>query len=245
MIELETAWQLLLVAAFVTMLAATVQATFGFGFNIISIPTLLLLSPELAPVPQLIISLTLSSATAWRERASIQLRPIAFIVAGRVPGTVIGAGLLLLTSSQRGVDFAVGVIVLAAVAIFASDAGIRRNTATEFGAGLTSGVMSTLSSIGGPPMALLYHRDTGPRVRANLGVLFFVGGLMTLTGRVAADAISWHDVYVGLLLTPPALLGFVVSGPLRRFTEGTALRRAILIISSIAATTLLTRALLG
>lgn len=245
MIEFETAWQLLIVAAAVTIFAATVQATFGFGFNIISIPTLLLLSPELAPVPQLIISLTLSSATAWREREAIQLRPIAFILAGRIPGTAIGAGLLLLTASQRGVDLAVGIIVLAAVAIFASDAGIQRNAATEFGAGLTSGVMSTLSSIGGPPMALLYHRDAGPRVRANLGVLFFVGGLMTLTGRVAADAIDWQDVLVGLLLTPPALLGFAISGPLRKYTEGTALRTAILVISSVAATSLLVRALFG
>lgn len=228
-----------------TFFAATVQSTFGFGFNIVSIPVLLLISPALAPVPQIIISLALSSASAFRERHAIQLRPIAFIVGGRIPGTLIGFWLLLLTASQRSVDIAVGLIVLFAVGVFASNIGVKRNSATEFGAGMTSGVMSTLSSIGGPPLALLYHNDAGPRVRANLGVIFFIGGLMTLLARIAADAIEVQDVVVGLVLTPAAVIGFAVSGPLRKFAEGRTLRVAILAISSAAAATLLIKAAIG
>lgn len=231
-------------AAVVVVFAAAVQGTIGLGFNIVSVPLMSLINPLLAPVPQLILSIPQSGASAVRERSGVDRKGVAWILAGRFPGAVIGFWLLSI-ATDRVLDLMIGTSVLIAVIILASGVHLNRNAGIEFGAGIFAGVSSYVSTIGGPPMALLYSRDEGATVRSTLGFIFFVGTSITLTARIIAGDITSRDVVFGLALLPMAAIGFALSSWLKERTDAAHLRSGILVLSAVAAAALLVRALLG
>ena len=224
--------------------AAAVQGTIGLGFNILAVPVVSLINPLLAPVPQLITSVPQTAAAALRERGGVDLRGVGWILAGRLPGALIGVWLLAVATA-RALDLMIGLLVLVAVAILARGIRLRRSPRVDFGAGVFAGISSYVSSIGGPPIALLYSRDEGPTVRATLGLIFLVGSSVTLVVRTLAGDITRTDVVAGVALMPATWLGFWVSNSLRHIVSAERLRRAILLVSALAATALLLRAALA
>jgi len=232
-------------AAFVvTAVSASLQGTIGFGFAVLSVPVLSLLDARLAPVPQLLLAVPLVAAMLWRERKAVELEGAGIIVVARIPGAAIGLVLLKLLST-RALDLLLGAFVLCAVAILASGATVRRTTATKVTAGVASGILGMVSSIGGPPLALLYRDARGDTMRATLAAIFSIGLLITVTMRALAREISWLDVRVTLWLLPALLGGFIASRWLRGRVEGRPLRVTVLLVAALAAVGLLVRAALG
>jgi uncharacterized membrane protein YfcA len=228
----------------VVMLAAAVQGTIGLGFNIVAVPLMSLINPVLAPVPQLILSLPQAAGSFARERGGVDRSGVLWIVIGRLPGVAIGVWLLSV-ASDRMLDIFVGSLVLVAVLILASGIKLVRNRAVEFGAGVFAGVSSYVSAIGGPPVALLYSKDEGPTVRATLGLIFTIGTSLSLVVRTFSGHVTWADVLVGGALAPAAALGFALSSRLKERVSPRHLRSSIFIVSSVAATALLGRAIFG
>jgi uncharacterized membrane protein YfcA len=236
---------LVLVAAWIiTFAAAAVQGTIGFGFAVVSVPVLSLIDPALAPVPQLLVTMPLTLTMAWRERQAIEVRGLGWILAGRIPGAVIGVVLLKLATS-RTLDVLIAVAVIGAVAVIAAGASVRRSPATEFAAGVASGASGLVASIGGPPVALLFRNDRGATVRSNLATIFSVGIAITVTSRVLAREITMTDVTVAALLFPALLLGYAASFRIAPRAEGAPIRTGILVVSAIAAIGLIARAVLA
>lgn len=231
-------------AAVTVVVAAAVSGTVGMGFNIVAVPVMSLINPLMAPVPQLILSLPQTIAAVVRERSSVDRRGVLWILIGRLPGAVIGVWLLTV-ATKRALDFMIGGLVLVAVIILSGRFRLRRNRPIEFGVGLFAGVSSYVSTIGGPPIALLYSRDEGPRVRATLGLIFFAGAAITLVARIAAGDIGWNEVWLGVGLLPAAAVGFALSSWLKERVPPGVLRIAILTISAAAAVLLYIRAALG
>lgn len=231
-------------AVVVVVFAAAVQGTIGLGFNIVAVPVMSLIDPVLAPVPQLILSLPQTAAAAAREHHGVDRSGLLWILAGRLPGALIGVWLLAI-ATQRALDLMIGGLVLIAVTILVSGVQIRRTAPVEFSAGVFAGVSSYVSTIGGPPMALLYSRAEGPTIRSTLGVLFFVGTSITVIARILAGDISRSDWLIGLSLLPAAALGFGMSSWLKGRARPHHLRIAIFAISAAAATGLLVRAATG
>jgi len=231
-------------AAVVVAFAAAVQGTIGLGFNIVSVPIMSLINPVLAPVPQLILSLPQTVAALARERGEIDRSGVLWILVGRLPGAVLGFWLLAV-ATDRLLDLLIGTLVLIAVVILATGLRFKRNRSIEFGAGVFAGVSSYVSSIGGPPVALLYSRDEGPRVRATLGLIFTVGVTMTIIARTIGGDMTGRDVAIGIGLLPAAGIGFLSSSWLKGRISQRHLRVAILAISATAAGALLLRAVLA
>lgn len=232
----------LITALVVTFIAAAVQGVVGMGFAMVSVPILALINPSLAPVPQLLITLPLTVSMAWRERHHIQLSGVGWIIGGRIPGAVIGVGLLAV-ATQQTLDLAIALIVLGAVAIIASGFHMRRTPFSEFGAGLASGVSGFIASIGGPPLALLYTRDDGPTVRSNLAAIFTIGLLITIATRALTGNITLSDVRIAAILFPALVAGYVVSLRFKNRVSQEAVRSAILVLSLIGALGLIIRAI--
>ena len=232
----------LITALIVTFIAAAIQGVVGMGFAMVSVPILALIHPSLAPVPQLLITLPLTILMAWRERHHIELSGLGWIIGGRIPGAVIGVGLLAV-ATQQTLDIAIAAVVLGAVAIIASGFHVRRSPVSEFGAGILSGVSGLVASIGGPPLALLYTRDDGPTVRSNLAVIFAIGYVITITTRFVSGNITMTDVRVALILFPALVAGYLVSHRLRNRVSQTLVRNAILLLSSLGAVALIIRAI--
>ncbi|HSF85144.1 MAG TPA: sulfite exporter TauE/SafE family protein [Acidimicrobiia bacterium] len=235
-------WIEIAIAVVVTAVAAAAQGVVGIGFAVVSVPLLSLVNPVLSPVPQVLMVLPLTVIMAWRERAHADVRGVPWVLAGRLPGALIGL-FLLTAATQRALDVLIASIVLAGVAIRASSIRIARNHATELLVGTFAGTASMVASIGGPPMALLYQRERAETIRATLGVVFTVGVLITIVGRALSSQISSDDVRIAAMLFPAMVAGYASSIPMTSRVSEDSVRRGILIVSTIAAVGLVVRAL--
>jgi uncharacterized membrane protein YfcA len=230
-------------ALIVTFLAATIQGVVGMGFAMVSVPILALVDPSLAPVPQLLVTLPLTLSMAWKERHHIRFPAIGWIIAGRVPGAVVGLALLTVATGQF-LDLVIAAVVIGAVAIIASGLHVRRTHASEFGAGVLSGASSLIASIGGPPLALLYSSDDGPTIRSNLAAVFSVGLVITVTARSLSGNITASDLKVAIIIFPALVAGYVVSLRFKDRVSQPMVKFGVLAISLIGAVGLIVRTLL-
>lgn len=234
----------LAVALVITAIGAIVQGTIGVGFGILSVPILSLVNPALAPVPQLLLAVPLALSMTWRERSHIDGKGVAWLLAGRIPGAMVGLWILGL-AAQRSIDIGIAVSVMIAVVILGTGISVRRIPITEFGTGVVAGIMGMVASMGGPPAALLFKDSYGATVRASLA-LFFSGGLIvTVLFRAAAGRITADDLLLALLMLPALVVGYLISSRLRHRFDGDAIRPAILSVSMLAAVGLLVRAFAG
>lgn len=231
------------IALIVTFGAAAVQGVVGIGFAVVSVPILRILNPLLAPVPQLLIAPSMTAMMAWRERRHIDLRGVSWVLVGRIVGAFVGLWLVAVTS-ETALDVAIGIAVLAAVAILAGGFSIKRTTATKLGAGTLSGVLSMVASIGGPPVALLYREEPGPTIRASLSVVFFFGIIWTIGLRLAAGEVLLDEARLALYLWPAQFAGLRVSTWAKDVVPAWVVRTGILVLSAVAAILLLVAALL-
>lgn len=228
----------------VTFVAAAVQGTVGMGFALVSVPLLSLVHPALAPEPQILMVFPLLCVMAWRERHSVELSGIGWILIGRVPGALFGLVLLKLFVGWA-LDLLLGLMVLIGVLILVlADRFAERTPSWQFGAGFLSSTMSLVSSIGGPPIALLYRNDPGPTVRSNLSAVFAFGCVLTITARVLGNELTWDHVLTAIWMFPGVVLGFLVSKRMVKLVDARGLRPWILGLSSLACIGLLVRAVL-
>ena len=232
----------LALAAVAVVFAATIQGTFGFGFAMLAVPLCAMIDPRFAPVPQALLAALLVFPMAWRERQHIEWRGVLWILLGRAPGTVLGL-LLLKAASPRALAFILAGSVLMAVLALATGASIRRTRTTEFIAGVIASIGSVVSSIGGPPIALLYRGAKGPVLRASLSAVFAVGLIMTLTARGVSGEISRLDLQIAAILSPGVIVALWLSKRLAHRVDGPWLSRMILLLAAGAAFVLMARAL--
>lgn len=222
------------------LIGAVVQSSVGLGVGLVATPVVTMLFPSLMPGAILVMALLLPFATLAQEFGHADLRGIGWAFAGRVAGTPAGVWLVAAVP-DRALGVVIGFFVLAALAATSWTREVPRNRRTLAAAGLVSGTTGTASGIGGPPIALLYQRESGPRVRATLAVYFIVGALLSLVTLAAAGQLPAVQVVAGLALMPFVLVGFAAAGPLRRYLDAGRLRAALLIVVGSSAVALIVR----
>jgi hypothetical protein len=109
--------------------------------------------------------------------------------------------------------------------------------------GVVSGAMGTATSIGGPPLALLYQHHEGPVLRATLAATFALGTALSVVGLALAGAIEGWHVWLAAALMPGTLAGVAASNRLVGRVDGAWLRPAVLAFASIAAALAVARGL--
>jgi uncharacterized membrane protein YfcA len=230
----------LLIGGLAALLGAIVQGSVGLGVGLVATPIVTMLFPSLMPGSILVIALALPVATLVQEVRHVEVRGLGWAFAGRLAGTPAGAWLVA-TAPDRVLGVVIGAVVLAALAVTTWTREVPRNRRTLAVAGAISGTTATASGIGGPPMALLYQRESGPRVRATLAVFFIAGALLSLGTLGAAGRLPARQVTAGLALLPFVYAGFFAAGPLRRYLDAGRLRLALLIVVGTSATVLIVR----
>jgi len=227
----------LLAASAAVAFGAMVQGAVGFGMALVAAPLLVLIRPELVPGPLLVSGLALTLLVARRERDSIDLLGVKWGLVGRVPGVALGALALALVPVEA-MSLLVGIAVLAGVGLGASRLRISPTPRILLVAGFVSGVFGTIASIGGPPLALVYQHETGPRLRGTLAGYFIVGSLMSLAALIAIGRYGRSELIWTLLLLPGTVLGFACSRSLTAWVDAGRTRRAVLgitVVSGVAA----------
>jgi uncharacterized membrane protein YfcA len=227
----------------VVTLSCALHGAVGFGMNLLAVPVLAILDPLFVPGPAVAAGLLLSLLMVGREREPLD-RQLGWAVAGLVPGTLL-AVLLLDLVPARDLAAPTGALVLAAVAISALRVELNPDRRSLTLAGIASGFLATAASIGGPPLALVYARSNGPRLRNNLSAFFVVAATVALLGLVVSGhfgAAAWRAS--GVLL-PGVFLGFLASGPLRPVVDRGHTRPAVLVLSAVAGTIAVVQGLSG
>lgn len=225
------------------LVGALVQGLVGLGVGLVAAPVVTLLAPDLMPVTLLFVGLMLPMITLLREHHDIDWRGLGWSLPARVPGTALGVWLVA-TVDARGLGVAVGLMVLLSVVVTYRAVRLPVMPTTLVGAGFVSGVTGTATSIGGPPMAVLYQHAPAARIRSTLAVYFLLGALLSLTGLALAGGVELRDLGLALMWVPALFLGAGLAGVVRRRTDPASIRLGVLAVCAASAVALLVRSLL-
>lgn len=222
---------------------AFVQGSVGFGHNLIAAPVFALVDERLVPGPAIASAGVLVLLTVLRDRRGLHLGEVGTALIGRVPGTILAA---VTVASLPADDLAVffAFLVLVAVGITASGVGVRPTRGTLVSAGALSGFMGTATSIGGPPMAMLYAGEQGRRLRGTLAGFFLTGIAMSLAALVVTGSFGMEELRLSLLPVPAIVVGFVLSSWGARRLDAGHTRPAVLAVAALSAVSVLGKALL-
>ncbi|MGH3454323.1 MAG: TSUP family transporter [Nocardioidaceae bacterium] len=234
----------LLVLAVSVTVGAVVQGSVGLGLGLVAAPVTALVEPSLMPGLMLWLAVSLPLVTLLHDRSEVDWRGLRWALPARVPGTVVGV-LVVSWLADRTLGIVVGVMVLIAAGLTIWTIRVPVNRRTLVTAGCVSGVTGTATSIGGPPLALLYQRRPGRQVRSTLAVYFLVGAALSLVGLGLGGALHLRDLGLAAALVPCLLLGFAAAGPVRSRVDAGHTRAAVLSVCAASAIALLVRSTVG
>ena len=182
----------------ITLVGATVNGALGYGFSSISVPLALLFFTNRVLNPALVLlEVALNSYVLYMNRASLSLvwRRVAPIALGLIPGVILGTSLLSYLH-PGWIKFSTYVTLLPLILLQA--AGFRRPIRAErpvglaFGSGV--GVLYSVTTISGPPLALMLNNQglAKQEFRAGLAIVriaessftaiaYYVAGIYTVT----------------------------------------------------------------
>ena len=230
-------WQYVL-AILVVAVGAMIQGSLGFGLGLVSAPALALIDATFIPGPLLLVGVAVTLTVFLRERGAVDWKGMKWAIFGRVIGTIAG-GWAVVAFSKDAVIVLVAVLVLAGVLMTSIGWKIKTNRTTLSAAGLVSGVMGTLTSVGGPPMALVYQRETAQKLRATLAGFFLVGATFSLLTLAVSGGMSQHDFVLGALMLPGYVIGMIANRWASKFLDKGYSRVAVLSFSALSSIVLL------
>lgn len=234
----------LLLIAVALFVGSTMQSVVGLGVGLVSAPVATLAAPELMPGSLIVVALLLPCFTLVADHDDIDWPGLGWSLPARVVGTALGVWVVTHVDA-RELGIFVGVIVLAAVVATWRVVTVPITRASLSAAGFVSGVTGTATSIGGPPVALLYQHRPATQIRTTMAVYFLIGAGISLVGLGLAGEVTGQQLRAAALLAPVVLVGVVVGIPLRRRLPARVVRPAVLVLSGGSAAGLLVRSLLG
>lgn len=204
-------WSVWLALSAIVFLATLLQVGAGVGFGSIAAPGTMLLAPQLVPGPILCLSLVSSLLGMRRIEGAIAKLEIAIALAGRAAGAAV-AGLLIARIASKDV-FALLFAGLTLLGVAMSISGLKLSPTPPalLIAGFLSGLMATFTTIGGPPMALIYQHQPADRARATMNVYFGLGVIPPVLALWLAGALDVQALLHASLLLPAVWAGVAVS----------------------------------
>ncbi len=223
----------ILLACLFMFLGAFVQTSIGFGLAVVAAPVLYFINPAYVPIPITLAVLGLSLLNAFSFRKDVALGSLKSAIIGRVPGSLAGAALLLWIDKDL-LALWIGISVLLAVAVSLSSLRWQPTAGRLMLAGFMSGFMGTSSSIGGPPMALVWQHQDIKLIRANLAAFFAVSCLVSLIVLLPTDYFRWQHVWLSLPLLPATLAGYLLARRTMHRLPHRAIRSGSLVLCSVS-----------
>jgi uncharacterized membrane protein YfcA len=232
------------VIAAAVVVGSTVQSAVGLGVGLVAAPVTALLAPTLMPGTLLIVAVLMPCLTLIHDHHDIDWRGLSWSLPARLPGTLVGVWVVA-TLTERELGIMIGLVVLLAVAVTWRAVVVPVNRLTLTTAGFTSGITGTATSIGGPPIAIVYQHRPARQIRTTMAVYFLVGATLSLGALMVAGDLTGEQVVSGLALLPFLALGTLAGAWARRSMPAHVVRPSVLIVSSASAVVLLVRSILG
>jgi uncharacterized membrane protein YfcA len=208
-----------LALAGITLFAAVINGALGYGFSSITVPiALLFLSNRVLNPALVLIEVVLNAYVLWNNRESlksvwVRVRPI---VIGLAPGVLIGTAIV---SQVNPAWLRFGTFLVLLPLIMVQAAGYRRPIRAEravgyvFGGGV--GVLYSVTTISGPPLAVMLNNQGFAKkdFRAALGVVRLAESTMT---ALAYGYVGMFNT-TSLSLIPWIVPSIVIGVPLGAF----------------------------
>ncbi len=208
---MHIAYDLFIFAFIVVTLASLIQSMAGIGLALVAAPLLVLVDTNFLPGPILSLGCCLSLLITLRHRKSIHLGSIALALYGRIPGSLLGV-VLLSFIPQNLISLGFSLLIILSVAISYHHIKIVPSNRNLLIAGFFSGLMGTTTSIGGPPIALVYQNSQTETIRAQLGFYFLIGTALSIIMLSLSGNYSLKQLELTLPFIPATILGFKLSG---------------------------------
>ena len=197
----------------ITFLAAIVNGALGYGFSSITVPIALLFLANRVLNPALVlIEVVLNAYVLWNNRDALRnvWARVTPIVIGLAPGVVVGTAIVAQVN-PAWLRFATFLILLPLILLQA--AGFRRPIRSEqavgmvFGTGL--GVLYSVTTISGPPLAVMLNNQGFAKrdFRAALGVVRLAESTMTAVAYAYAGFFTATSMALIPWIVPSIVLG--------------------------------------
>jgi uncharacterized membrane protein YfcA len=240
MLELPLTIYELILGIIIVVIGSILQGSIGFGLGPLSVPLLLLIHPIFVPGPVILIAIILTLFLFKKEKYAVITNDIKWAVVGRILGTIFGAFILTLISNEH-LSLLFAVIILLSLFIFVSGIKLKMNNQNLILVGTISGFMATTASIGGPPLALLYQNEQGPRIRGTLSGIFMIGSILALISLIIIEKFWISELIVALILMPGIFIGYFFSRYSTTILDKGYMRPVILIVSALTSIILILR----
>ena len=220
-----------IVLVLITFVAATVNGALGYGFSSITVPVALLFFTNRILNPALVlIELVINAYVLFINRKSIPnvFWRVAPILVGLAVGVGIGSYLLFLVQ-PAWIKFVTYLFLLPLILLQA--AGIRKPIRAEkaigvpFGVGL--GTLYSLTTISGPPLALLFNNQGYPKqdFRAALGIIRLTESSLTAIAYGFIGFYSAGSMEIIPYIVPSVIIGIPLGTYLIRLMDPETFRR--------------------
>jgi uncharacterized membrane protein YfcA len=178
-----------------------------------------------------------------RDRSGVDSSGLTMLLSGRVLGT-IPAALLLASLPIESMKLLLAGVVLAGALMGLLHSGGQPTRPLLVVAGAASGFMATAAGLGGPPVALIYQRETGVRLRGTLAAYFIIGTVVSLGAIAWSGRFGPEEARLSTLLIPGTVLGYFMSRPAAAYLDAGYTRTAVLAVSALAAVTVIATVLI-
>jgi uncharacterized membrane protein YfcA len=199
--------------AAITLLAAVINGALGYGFSSITVPlALLFLSNRMLNPALVLIEVVLNAYVLWNNRESFSnvWRRVLPIVAGLVPGIVVGTAIV---SQVNPAWLRFGTFTTLLPLILVQAAGYRRPIQSERSAGLvfggSLGVLYSVTTISGPPLAIVLNNQGFAKrdFRAALGIIRLAESSMTAVAYAYVGLFTATSIALIPWIVPSILIG--------------------------------------
>jgi uncharacterized membrane protein YfcA len=219
------------VLVLITFVAATVNGALGYGFSSITVPIALLFYTNRILNPALVlVELVINAYVLFVNRQSIPnvFWRVAPILGGLAVGVGVGSYLLFLVQ-PAWIKFVTYFFLLPLILLQA--AGIRKPIRAEkaiavpFGLGL--GTLYSVTTISGPPLALLFNNQGYPKqdFRAALGIIRLAESSLTAIAYVFIGFYSAGSMEIIPYIIPSIMLGIPLGTYVIRLMDPETFRR--------------------
>jgi len=185
---------------------AIAQSAIGLGFGIPAC-FLVLLEPSMVPSCIILMGTFLAFSNALLSLKDIIKVDLIYAYFGRLIGSFMAMPLIFLTLGTNNYLIIFGILLLVATYMSIKKWNIVANKKNITIAGTISGLMGTLTGIGGPPMALVYQNSSARKVVATLNMFFGVGALFSVILFIYYDLINLPEVMKSIYLSPALIIG--------------------------------------
>ena len=215
----------------ITLVAAVVNGALGYGFSSITVPlALLFLSNRVLNPAMVFAEVILNAYALWVNRRALPLvwRPLLPVVIGLLPGVIVGT-LIVARVNPSILRFATFVVLLPLILLQAAGQLRRARwspaASTGFGGGL--GVLYSVTTISGPPLALMLTNQgfAQKEFRAGLGFIRLAESTMTATAYAATGLFTPTSLALVPSILPSVVIGVPIGVWLIRRVPADAFRR--------------------